>query len=160
MRMLYWSSAAVAAVMLSACGVIGGSKSDVAPREVPVGERWNATLATPSTLAGAVQVQGTGWLGAGPDRNTTRASVRITNATPGGLHPWHVHRGRCGADQGILGPPTSYGNLTVGSDGVATANVVVPQPYVTTGEFFVNVHASPSNLGTIIACGNLAPPMN
>ena len=100
-----WSAALAAAIVMSACGLIGGSSSNVEPRELPVGERWNATLATPSTLSGAVQVSGTGWLGAGPDRNTSRAYVRITNAAAGGLHPWHVHRGRCGADQGIFGPP-------------------------------------------------------
>jgi hypothetical protein len=29
----------------------------------------------------------------------------------------------------------------------------------TSGQYYINVHASANNMATIIACGNLAPPM-
>jgi hypothetical protein len=29
----------------------------------------------------------------------------------------------------------------------------------TTGSYYVDVHASATNMNTIIACGNLAPPL-
>jgi hypothetical protein len=32
-------------------------------------------------------------------------------------------------------------------------------PTPKTGPFFVNVHASVNNMQTIVACGNLAPPV-
>ena len=43
-------------------------------------------------------------------------------------------------------------------DGKATADVNIPVETPTGGDYFVNVHASPDNMGTIVACGNLAPP--
>ena len=36
--------------------------------------------------------------------NTT-VSLDLANATPGGLHPWQLHRGQCGSDDGIVGSP-------------------------------------------------------
>ena len=43
-------------------------------------------------------------------------------------------------------------------DGKADADAILPLVMPRTGQYFVNVHASASNMGTIVACGNLAPP--
>jgi hypothetical protein len=145
------------ALGLLACG--GGRAVEINPRDA-TGTRWNAILATPAALAGATQVRGTGWMEQrGSDSTRTRASVSIENAVPGGIHPWHIHLGQCGADRGILGPPASYESLKVGGDGKAesTADLSVPLP--ASGQYFVNVHASANNMRTIIACGNLTPPI-
>jgi hypothetical protein len=141
-------------------GACGGSRAvEIDPARQVVGTRWNATLATPAELAGATQVRGTGWMGADQrDSTRTRASVSISNAVPGGRHPWHVHLGQCGNDQGILGGAEAYQILEVGGDGQAEASAALALPVPVSGQYFVNVHASPENLGTIIACGNLAPP--
>jgi hypothetical protein len=88
----------------------------------------------------------------------TQAQATISNAVPGGEHPWHVHRGRCGSDQGIFGPADAYKPLKVSGDGRASSTAELSVPTPRTGEFFVNVHASARNMGTIVACGNLAPP--
>jgi len=144
------------ALALSACGG-GGSRIDT--KAEPVTDRWNATLASPSELAGAVQVRGSGWMGhKEKDEAQTHAHVAISNASPGGQHPWHVHRGRCGADQGIFGPAESYPLLKVGGNGRASAKAQLAVPTPKTGEYFVNIHASVKNMRTIVACGNLAPP--
>jgi hypothetical protein len=92
------------------------------------------------------------------DQGQTRAHVQISNAVPGGQHPWHVHRGRCGTDQGILGPADAYRPLKVEGDGQAVADALLEIPLPRSGNYFINVHASARNLSTIIACGNLAPP--
>ncbi len=147
----------VAAMALGGCG---GRAVEIDPKAQPVVGRWNATLSTPAGLAGALQVTGMGWMGQ-KDKDTaqTAAHVEIANAAPGGQHPWHVHRGQCGSDQGILGPPDAYKLLKVGGDGKASADATVPVPAPRSGQYFVNVHASAANMNTIVACGNLSPPI-
>jgi hypothetical protein len=145
------------AVALIACG--GGRSVEINPDTQPVASRWNGVLATPPELAGIVQVRGQGWMGQDPkELDKTQAHVDISNAVPGGQHPWHVHRGQCGSDKGIFGPADAYPPLKVEGDGRAAATASLPVPYPKTGQYFVNVHASAKNMSTIVACGNLAPP--
>lgn len=157
MRISMAAGLALASLGGIACG--GSRAVEIDPAQQVVGTRWNATLATPAELAGATQVRGSGWMGADQRESTrTRASVSISNAVPGGRHPWHVHVGQCGNDQGILGEAQSYRVLEVGGNGEAEASAELDLPVPASGQYFINVHASPANLGTIIACGNLAPP--
>ncbi|HEU4699609.1 MAG TPA: hypothetical protein VFS40_10540 [Gemmatimonadales bacterium] len=148
---------AALALLVTGCG--GRRAVELNPDQAVVGSRWNAILATPAGLAGVVQVQGEAWMGAGTTPGQTIASVTIRNAAPGGEHPWHVHRGQCGNDLGIFGPADAYGQLDVGSSGSASATATLPVPLPDSGAYMVNVHASRANMGTIIACGNLAPPI-
>ena len=153
------SGAAILLGLALAVGACGGKNVEIDPESEMVGTRWNATLATPTQLAGAVQVKGTGWMtGDKGDTTKTRAFVAIQNAVPGGEHPWHVHLGQCGNDRGIFGAVGAYQPLRVGSDGQAQESAVLQVPVPVAGQYFINVHASRNNMGTIIACGNLAPP--
>src|SRR5687768_11860834 len=151
-----------AGLMLTTVSVAscGGSKAvEIDPSTAPVQNRWNGTVSSPPELTGVSEIRGNAWMG--PDAKNadrTRAEVSIANAVPGGKHPWHVHRGRCGSDQGIFGPADAYEPLEVGGNGKAVANAELPVAPPKTGEFFVNVHASSRNMSTIVACGNLAPP--
>jgi hypothetical protein len=158
MRTLSAAGLVLSAFALSSCG--GGRQPvEINPNTQAVGPRWNGTLSTPTDLAGAIQIRGQGWMAAdekNPDQ--TRAEASISNAAPGGEHPWHVHRGRCGSDQGIFGPADAYDPLRVEGNGRARSTATLPVPLPKTGEFFVNVHASARNMRTIVACGNLAPP--
>ena len=153
--------AAAGLVVLSfsvvACG--RGRSVEINPNREVVGSRWNATISTSPQMAGALQVKGTGWMTMREgDSTRTRAYVTIENAVPGGEHPWHVHVGRCGSDRGIYGPADAYRPLRVGGNGRAESTADVPVPVPTSGEYFINVHASVNNLRTVIACGNMAPP--
>jgi hypothetical protein len=141
----------------SSCG--GRQAVEIDPSTVPVQNRWNGALSSPPELAGVSAIRGSGWMGP-QEKNAdrTEAQVSVSNAVPGGKHPWHVHRGRCGADQGIFGPADSYEPLDVNNDGRATSKAELSVATPRTGEFFINVHASRQNMSTIIACGNLAPP--
>jgi len=153
------SGIALCALGLVACGG-GGRAVEINPQDAVVGTRWNATLATPAGLVGASQVRGTGWM-AQRDRDSTRtrASVSVENAVPGGRHPWHIHVGQCGSNGGILGPPEAYRPLDVGGNGRAESTAELPLPLPASGQYYIQVHASPNNMGTIIACGNLAAPI-
>jgi hypothetical protein len=144
---------------LVACGG-GGRAVEISPKDAVVGTRWNATLATPAQLVGVSQVRGAGWM-APRDRDSTktRASVSIENSVPGGRHPWHIHLGQCGADRGIFGPPDAYRPLEVGGNGRAESTAEIPLPLPASGQYYLAVHASSDNMGTVIACGNLAPPI-
>src|SRR3954464_10368702 len=144
-------------VSLASCG--GNKPVEISPDAQSLATRWNGTLSAPPELAGVEDVRGQAWMaGDQKEQGQTRAHVEISNAVPGGKHPWHVHRGQCGSDQGIFGPAGAYKPLTVESDGKASSTVVLQVPTPKTGEYFVNVHASAKNMKTIVACGNLAPP--
>jgi len=146
------------AFVLASCG--GGHQAvEINPDAQPVASRWNGTLSTPPELGGIVDVHGQAWMGADPkDAGQTRAHVDISNAVPGAKHPWHVHKGQCGADQGIFGPSDSYKPLEVEKEGKASSTAVLQVPAPKTGQYFVSVHASAKNMKSIVACGNLAPP--
>lgn len=145
------------AVVGASCG--GHKAVEINSSDQPIASRWNGTVATPPELQGAVDIHGAAWMGPDEkDAGRTQAHVDISNAVPGALHPWHVHRGRCGSDQGILGPAEAYKPLKVEGNGRASSTAVLSMPTPKTGELFVNVHASAKNMATIVACGNLAPP--
>jgi hypothetical protein len=150
---------AVAVSLLVGVACHGSVQINPSPK-IPTSSRWTGTLATPPNLAGAVQIHGTAWM-AQPsmsDSAHTLISLQITNAASGGLHPWSIRQGTCGNDQGEFGSERAYRPLHVGSDGTASATVTQNQPPPRTGSYFVQVVASPTNTGTVIACGNLAPP--
>ena len=151
------ASLIVVALAASSCG--GRQAVEINPDTQPIANRWNGTLSSPPELAGVSAIGGSAWMG--PDEKNadrTLAQVLLSNAVPGGEHPWHVHRGRCGADQGIFGPAESYKPLKVGSNGRASGKAELQVPTPKSGEYFVNIHASAKNMRTIVACGNLAPP--
>lgn len=157
--MRHSGAAALLAFTLAAAGCGGGGGIEIDPNRELVGSRWNAILSTPARLSGAVQVKGTAWMTEEEgDTTETRAFISIQNAVPGGEHPWHVHVGQCGNDRGIFGPAEAYEPLRVGGNGQAESLAEIPVPAPTAGQYFVNVHASRNNMGTTIACGNLAPP--
>lgn len=140
-----------------ACG--GRQPVEINPDAQSMATRWSGTLSSPPELGGVSDMRGQGWMGADPkDQGQTRAHVEVSNAVPGGQHPWHVHRGKCGTDQGIFGPADAYKALKVENDGRARADASLGVPLPRTGSFFINVHASSRNMSTIVACGNLAPP--
>jgi hypothetical protein len=146
------------ALALAASACSKNPSTELSTQAYPVGERWNATLGTPTELAGVAQLRGNAWMAhAG---NETRVQINIQNATPGGRHPWHVHQGECGSDRGVLGPADRYGILEVNNEGRASRTITLPIGLPATGMYMVNVHASAENPGTIVACGNLAAPTN
>lgn len=134
------------------------SAVQVSARDENLNSRWHANLATPAELAGAVQMNGSASMAPGTKTGNTTISLALANATPGGLHPWQLHHGQCGADEGVFGNPAAYHVAKVGKDGRATSSASVPIETPTRGEYFVIVRASVANDAMTVACGNLAPP--
>ncbi|HEX8941574.1 MAG TPA: hypothetical protein VF785_00470 [Gemmatimonadaceae bacterium] len=130
----------------------------VSTGDVNVNARWSGTLASPSNLAGAVQMKGSVTMTPGRDEDKTVVSVNLSNATPGGMHPWQLHRGQCSADDGVVGDAGAYPALKVDDYGRASSSATLPMTMPTTGSYHVSVGASTANPETIVACANLAPP--
>lgn len=149
----------LALIVVSACSAFNHQSAPVAITNAGAiyNARWNATLATPATLRGAVEIRGSAWMAT--DSGHTLVSVSIANAAPGGVHPWEVHEGRCGNDGQILGTAAAYTPLKVGSDGTASIQANVDRALPASGDYSVAVHAAPDNMATVIACGNFAPPI-
>ncbi|MEO8619638.1 MAG: hypothetical protein ABI625_01160 [bacterium] len=154
---LVFSLAAIVSVA-SGCSRLGrASATEIKDGNSESRYNWNATLVTPSELAGAMQVRGVAsWA---RDGSNSKITISISNATSGGVHPWHVHQGRCGDNGAIVGSAEAYKPLSVGSNGQATENASLSMSLPMSGNYYVNVHAAASNMSTTISCGNLAPPV-
>ncbi|HUG42451.1 MAG TPA: CHRD domain-containing protein [Longimicrobiales bacterium] len=133
------------AAFLTACTASMNGGLDVDPVS-----NWSAELSSQSgsTVRGAAAAQSA--------VATTGVSVSI-RAEPGARHPWHIHVGTCGSNGAIVGDAAAYPVLQVGSNGVASATANLLVGLNRGGQYYVNVHRSPQNLGTIVACGALRP---
>ena len=150
--------ALVLASLIAACNPFHREPVSEVRRDVNVNSRWRASLVTPAALAGAVQMQGSAAMQPTGNGQGTLLSLSISNATPGGVHPWQVRRGQCGADQGAFDASATYQPLKIGDDGRGEAGVTVAGATPDSGDYFVTVSASAANPETVVACGNLAPP--
>ncbi len=126
--------------------------------DVTLNSSWHARIASPSDLSGAVQMNGSASMAPGVKRGTTEVVMKLGNTSPGGVHPWAIHLGQCGADDGVFGAPQDYPPLRVGADGRGSSKATVALNTPTGGDYFVSVQASPTNEELTIACGNLAAP--
>jgi hypothetical protein len=150
---------AVSAFALISCNPFRrDSAVQVTTKDENLNSRWHANLATPAELAGAIQMNGSASMAPSTKSGNTTVVLDLANATPGGLHPWQLHRGQCGSDDGVFGAVDNYQAAKVGGDGRATSSANVPIITPTTGSYFVIVRASAANDAMTVACGNLAPP--
>jgi hypothetical protein len=147
-----------ATLAVAACNPFHRAPVTEVTTDANMNSRWRASLVTPAALVGAVQINGTASMQPGRTSEETSVSLNLANATPGGVHPWQVHRGQCGADEGVLGSADSYRSVKIDDEGNAKTTVTVPMATPTSGSYFVTVSASAANASTIVACGNLAPP--
>jgi hypothetical protein len=145
-----------AAAALSACAssqqAAGRADPTLARAASTAPVQWTATLAS---LSGST-VTGTATTAPSDNAEQTRASVTISGAEPGAVHPWHIHSGRCGDNGPIVGPASAYPPLTASAEGAASVTANLPYATPMSGSYYVNVHRSPTEMGTIVACGNLA----
>jgi ABC-type phosphate transport system substrate-binding protein len=148
-----------AALTLGACGVFQPKAADeMKTADVTLNSSWHARIASPSELAGAVQMNGSASMAPGVKRGTTEVVMKLGNTSPGGVHPWAIHLGQCGEDRGVFGAPEDYPPLRVGVDGTGSSRAIVALDTPRGGDYFVSVQASPGNQELTVACGNLAAP--
>lgn len=86
----------------------------------------------------------------------TTVTVNINGASPGAVHPWHVHEGKCGSGGPIWGESYAYSPLRVGDNGHAEQSATISLQLNEAKDYYVNVHQSASDMATIIACGDLS----
>lgn len=91
----------------------------------------------------------------GKVKGTTAISVNYKGDTPGATRPWHVHLGSCKKGGPIFGTAGAYAPLTVSAAGAAAGKATLRIALPDEGEYYVNIHESPTKMGTIIACGDL-----
>jgi len=105
------------------------------------------TTVTGSATSRSVGIEG----GSG----TATANIEVRGATAGARHPWHVHSGTCATGGPIVGEADDYPVLEIEADGTDEATAAIEAGMSDERSYHVNVHRSPSDLGTIIACGDL-----
>lgn len=157
----HFLAASLAILATAACNPFHKDPAvSVSAKDASLNSRWHANLASPASLAGVVQMNGSASMAPGAGGTSTVVSIDLANAAPGGVHPWDAHVGQCGTgmDLGVFGSSDSYKLLKVDDDGRATGSAKVPMRTPETGEYFVVIRASVANPETIVACGNLAPP--
>jgi len=112
--------------------------------------QWTGSLQP----TGGSGVSGTATLSPAGSATQSSINVGISGSASGASHPWHLHRGSCNNDLGIVGSPASYPTLGVGADGTGRVMVGLPFELPTSGNYFVSVHQSTENMARI-ACGDL-----
>lgn len=134
---------------LSACAVRPGTPDN----SLVPGAEWTATIVptTRSAIHGTVKFVRT------DPPTQTRVIVTLSDGTSNAVRPWHVHFGVCGNDQMIVGKPADYPPLVMSGQGSVTAIAQIPVELVNGTRYVVHLHASPSEMKTVIACAPLLP---
>ena len=143
-------SAVLCVAMLAACATV--------PPEEP--KEWSAVAAANPGFGGAA-ANAVARSGAGA--TSVAVAYREAQGMSGTVRPWHLHYGTCGNDQGVVGDMSLYQPLRPQSDGTATVTANIPMALAPDKSYFINIHKSPQETNTIVACGQLsqgiAPPM-
>ena len=129
--------------------VTGKSDFDI---ESPLkkGEDWKTTLAAKpgyESVTGRADIRSI--------NSETSITITLTGARAGATHPWHLHDGSCETGGPIVGAASAYAALSVGNEGQAVGSARLTMGLNEAQKYHVNVHASPYDLATIVACGNL-----
>lgn len=157
--------ALTAAIAVAACATSSATPSDTAagppvtpppPGTVSASTPAGATATWHASLQSTNGTDMSGRATVSPNPGGATATVSLERATPGDVLPWHVHTGTCASGGGVFGPASAYTPLTVTGGGNASGTASLPSMLDPTQHYHVNIHKSPSDMGTIIACGDLA----
>jgi hypothetical protein len=144
---------ATVAVLLAACGndrPAADARPDAAPSVSQTEPSWSAVL-----RPGPEHRQVSGSATARALQGETEIAVEFFGGQPGAVHPWHVHQGTCGSDEGYLHEPDVYPPLELDQQGRGSARVTVPAAVQPGQSYFVNVHGMEDHDETV-ACGALS----
>lgn len=131
-----------------------------------------AALAVTSSVALALTLHGH-WMGtitgkdgaattgmvmmmAGKDAATTEVTVQLKGETVSVVRPWHIHTGSCAKGGGVFGGGKSYTPITIDDKGNGSSKATLAVALPDSGSYYVNIHESGTNMGKIVACGDLA----
>lgn len=86
----------------------------------------------------------------------TTIHVDLDGGESGATYPWHIHSGDCGDPQPpIVGAADAYPPIVVGEGGEGDAEATIGTTLESDGEYILNIHLSPTQLDTIVACGKV-----
>ena len=117
------------------------------------GAQWTATI-VPTTVSA---IHGTVTFVRTEPQSQTRVIFALRDATANSVLPWHVHYGVCGNDQLIVGTPSNYPPLVIDQSGQLRAVALLPVELSTKSTYVIHVHASPTEMKTVVACAVLVP---
>lgn len=113
---------------------------------VAVAPTWSARLTGDKGHRATVRVVPLG-------DTAVRATIELAGSEASGRHPWHLHRGDCDDDLGIVGNPRVYVPLTGEGTGPHRATATIPVTLDAKGSYFAALHSG----GARVACGKLVP---
>jgi hypothetical protein len=137
---------AIAGTLAACASRPGTAASSLAP-----GAEWTATVVPTTTSA----IHGTLKFVRTDPATQTRVIFALSDGTANAVRPWHIHFGVCGDDHTIVGRPANYPPLVMSSQGNLSAIAQVPVELVKGTRYVVHLHASPSEMKTVIACAPL-----
>ena len=145
------SSLALAAATGCASGGTSGGAAEAA-----------ADVGMAPRLHGLIQPRGGGMSGEVAIAPTSRAGEFRVNLTlrgsdAGQQHPWHVHQGRCDAMGPVVGSSVAYQVLQIRGDGNIDHSQTVRETLESGRAYYVDIHASRSDMDRIVACADLQP---
>lgn len=146
----------VSVVLLAACTVPPPPAPVVMTPPPPVETSWSGTLQANPGFEGA---RGTVRVRTSSGGTGVTVNFGEVPGMSGTVRPWHIHYGRCGNDRGIVGNAAAYPPLRPGADGAGSASATIPLQLMAGNEYFINIHRSPTDLATIVACGQLTRGM-
>jgi hypothetical protein len=117
------------------------------------GAQWTATI-VPTTVSA---IHGTVTFVRTDPQNQTRVIFALSDGTANSVLPWHVHYGVCGNDKLIVGTPSNYPPLVIDQSGRLRAVALLPVELTPKSTYVVHLHASPTEVHTVIACAVLVP---
>ncbi len=139
-----------ATATLAACSSGGSEMETMSPggmdNDAP---RWTANIE--SLVFDGHGGSATAWI----EGSQTVIRTTLNRGAAGGVHPWHIHEGRCGSGGGVVGSGSAYAALRPGTDNDATETARLDAVLSESGQYYVNIHQSSSAMGTIVGCGNL-----
>lgn len=111
-----------------------------------------ATLnAVDSRIYGSIRVE------SGEKPNELRAKISVRGSTADQQLPWEIRAGTCGEKGQQLGPQAAFRTISIRSDGTGDVTAILPITLVADQRYSVNVLASRTNRGRVVACGVLTP---
>ncbi len=144
------------ALLVAACGPSyssGGASTTPSPSaavDMASMPHWSANLSAlnGSTVHGSATVHSM--------NGSQTVNIQVSGGTPGATYPWHIHSGTCAETNApIVGNMQMYTALGTSGDGTASMMTTVPVTLNSDQRYHINVHASPTNMGTYVACGDL-----
>jgi len=107
------------------------------------------------TGKGASKITGDASITPTADGKGAEVNVMIMGDTPGATRPWHIHIGSCAQGGGVLGGGRAYTPITIDASGHGMSKATLPVAAPDTGSYYVNIHESAGNMGSIVGCGDL-----